>query len=141
MTRFEFSKNLRKALSGRVSHTVVNENVAYYENYIDAEIKKGRSEKEVLAELGDPRLIAKTIIDTAGEDGDAYMEETAKNSSGQTFAGRTFRLPLWIGIIVLFLIVVMVFKVVGLVLGVLLPVIIPIALIYFLIRYFKDKNI
>ena len=68
MTKFEFSEKLRKALSGRVSHVVVNENVAYYERYIDTEIKKGRSEKEVLEELGDPRLIAKTIIDTAGEE-------------------------------------------------------------------------
>ena len=65
MTKFEFSEKLRKALSGRVSHVVVNENVSYYERYIDTEIKKGRSEKEVLEELGDPRLIAKTIIDTA----------------------------------------------------------------------------
>ena len=55
MTRFEFTESLRKALSGRVNHRVVNENVAYYEHYIDAEIKKGRSEEDVLGGLGDPR--------------------------------------------------------------------------------------
>ncbi len=58
MTRFEFTIKLRKALSGRVNHVIVNDNVAYYENYIDAEMKKGRKEKEILEELGDPRLIA-----------------------------------------------------------------------------------
>ncbi len=61
MTRFEFTIKLRKALSGRVNHVIVNDNVAYYENYIDAEMKKGRKEKEILEELGDPRLIAKQL--------------------------------------------------------------------------------
>ena len=34
MNRFEFTEVLRKSLSGRVDYRVVNENVAYYENYI-----------------------------------------------------------------------------------------------------------
>ena len=62
MTRFEFTKILRKTLSGRVSHEIVNENVAYYETYIDTEIKKGRSEREILQELGDPRLDRKSVV-------------------------------------------------------------------------------
>lgn len=142
MTRFEFSHKLRKALSGRVSHSVVNENVAYYENYIDAEIKKGRSEKEVLEELGDPRLIAKTIINTAGADG-IYTPEAENAKNGRafdgTFSGRTFSLPLWIGLLILLLICMVVFKIVGLVLGALLPLIVPVALVYLLIRYLQNR--
>ena len=66
MNRFEFTEVLRKSLSGRVDYRVVNENVAYYENYIDTEMRKGRSEEDVLGELGDPRLLAKTISGVAG---------------------------------------------------------------------------
>lgn len=142
MTRFEFSHKLRKALSGSVSHSVVNEHVAYYENYMDAEIKKGRSEKEVLEELGDPRLIAKTILNTAGTDS-TYTSETKntkrERSFDSTFSDKAFRLPVWIGLLLLLLICVVVFKIVGLVLGVLLPLIVPIALVCWMIRYFKKR--
>lgn len=48
---------------------MVEDNVRYYQNYISQEIASGKSEKEVLEELGDPRLIARTIIDTQGNDG------------------------------------------------------------------------
>lgn len=41
----------------------------YYQNIYPQEIASGKSEKEVLEELGDPRLIARTIIDTQGNDG------------------------------------------------------------------------
>lgn len=136
MTKFEFSHKLRKALSGRVSHTVVNENVAYYENYIDTEIRKGRREEEVLEELGDPRLLAKTIVDTAGEDAGMYPEEDkgCKNSFG-----KTIRIPFWLSMILLLLIMLVVFKVVGIVLAALLPIVIPVLLIYWMIRYFRNR--
>lgn len=42
----------------------VQENVAYYNEYIDGEVRKGRSEAEVVEELGDPWAIAKTISDS-----------------------------------------------------------------------------
>lgn len=135
MTRFEFTERLRKALSGRVSHSVVNENVAYYENYIDTEIKKGRSEKEVLEELGDPRLIARTIIDTTQETGGALAGEEERASSDRGFSGRIIRLPVWILMLILLFAVIVVFQIVGL----LLPVLLPVALIYFLIRYFRRR--
>lgn len=139
MTRFKFTEELRKALSGRVSHATVNENVSYYENYIDAEIKKGRSEKEVLKELGDPRLIARTIIDMAKEGEAETVESEEGSSAGKSFSGRVIRLPLWLSGIILFLLMLFIFKVVGLVLSVLLPVIIPAAIIYYLIRYFRRR--
>ena len=69
MDRNEFVSTLRAALTGEVSPAVVEDNVRYYQNYISQEIASGKSEKEVLEELGDPRLIARTIIDTQGNDG------------------------------------------------------------------------
>ena len=39
----------------------INAQLDYYDKYISDEMKKGKTEKEVLEELGDPRLIAKTI--------------------------------------------------------------------------------
>ena len=44
-----------------LERTAINEQIDYYDKYISDEIKKGKTEKEVIDELGDPRLIAKTI--------------------------------------------------------------------------------
>ena len=38
--------------------------VQYYRNYIEDAVTQGRTETEVLNELGDPRLIARTLLDT-----------------------------------------------------------------------------
>ena len=137
MTRFEFTENLRKALSGRVSHQVVNENVAYYENYIDTEIKKGRSEEAVLEELGDPRWIAKTIIDTAREDG-ASVETQETFDDEASHSAKIFRMPTWLLIVLFILLCIAAFKVVGLLIA-LLPVLLTAALVLWLVRYFRDR--
>ncbi len=65
MTRDDFLTELEDALNGSVKPALVNENLRYYEEYIETEKRKGKSEDAVLEELGDPRLIARTIIDTA----------------------------------------------------------------------------
>lgn len=68
MDKEEFLQSLRRDLSGDVPQNVLEENVKYYREYIDGEIAKGRSEEEVIAELGTPRLIAKNIEDTTEMD-------------------------------------------------------------------------
>lgn len=61
MSREEFLKQLKEALSMSLEKVAINEQLDYYDKYISDEVKKGRTEKEVINELGDPRLIAKTI--------------------------------------------------------------------------------
>lgn len=52
MTRQEFITELRTALEGQVSRAVLQDNINYYETYIMQESRKGRTEEEVLEELG-----------------------------------------------------------------------------------------
>ena len=52
MTRDEFLKELRIALQGRIPQSQVNEHLKYYENYIMEESRKGRTEEEVIADIG-----------------------------------------------------------------------------------------
>lgn len=80
MDRQEFIEKLRMALSGRLPSAAVADNVNYYEDYINVEIRKGRMEEDVLASLGDPRLIAKTIIQTNGGAG-ANLHQSAQYGS------------------------------------------------------------
>ena len=68
MTKRQFMEELRSSLEGMVSQAVIQENMNYYEDYINEQIRNGKNEQDVLNELGSPRLIARSIIDAKGED-------------------------------------------------------------------------
>ena len=88
MRKTEFLQELREALDGEVSASVIQSNISYYDQYISQEAAKGRREEEVIEEIGSPRLIAKTIIDSsegAGETGQGGSY-TSGNAAG---SGRT----------------------------------------------------
>ncbi len=62
MKREEFLNQLRQALEGEVSPDIIEQNIRYYDQYISSRPEIG--EEAVLQELGHPRLIAKTIIES-----------------------------------------------------------------------------
>ena len=63
MSRQEFLQRLRDTLTGEVPGNVIEENIRYYDDYIRTETAHGQSEDEVTGAIGDPRLIAKTIME------------------------------------------------------------------------------
>lgn len=143
MDRVEFIRQLRIALSGSVNHIIIEDNVRYYEDYIDMEIRKGKPEEKVLQELGSPRLIAKTIIETnktAGTSQEAYEQSDTTYDSSEDSAGhgwfrggsdgnRVFRLPLWVFGIGIILIVILFFVILTTAMAALLPFLFPVILI------------
>ena len=88
MNKIEFIDMLRRHLSEVSDPVFVNDTIDYYTDYIETGIRKGRSEEDVLAELGDPRLIAKSIVaskdiipDGSGKSGSSY-ESYGSSDSG-----------------------------------------------------------
>lgn len=77
MTKNEFISQLKEALQGMVPASQAEENIRYYENYFQEQKKNGKTESEISEELGNPRLIAKSIIEAAGE-GQVYYDEEPK---------------------------------------------------------------
>ncbi len=67
MTRQEFLETLGRMLRRELSDGEVEDTLRYYGNYIEQEIQKGKTEEQVLETLGDPRLIARTILDVDQE--------------------------------------------------------------------------
>ena len=85
MTRYEFIDRLRAALTGEIPASVVEDNIRFYDRYISDEIAKGKSEEEVLAGLGDARLIARTILETwRSDDTDLEYQGSAEGDGGST---------------------------------------------------------
>ena len=50
----DFLRQFRDALDGKVSESVIQDNVNYYRAYIDSQTVGGRSESDVLRMFGDP---------------------------------------------------------------------------------------
>ena len=53
MEKEEFLRTLGGALSGEVPQHIIQENLRYYDNYISDEMRKGRTEADIIEELGD----------------------------------------------------------------------------------------
>lgn len=63
MTKNEFISELKMALADELPQSEIENNIYYYDSYMREQMLN-ESEEAVLEKLGDPRLIAKTIIET-----------------------------------------------------------------------------
>ncbi|MEG0806245.1 MAG: DUF1700 domain-containing protein [Lachnospiraceae bacterium] len=152
MTRTEFLEELQQALQGEVSPAVITDNLRYYENYIMEEARKGRTEEEVLEELGNPRLLARTIIDTssnfrAQESYENTYENTQDEGVHVNFNGnnyykkrRSVKIAAWVGVAIILMIVIVLILLVGSVISFLAPVIIPIILVLVVIGVLSGRR-
>ena len=73
MRKEEFIRELVLELKQNVSEQVILEQQRFYEEYILAEVRGGKTEEEVISE---PRLLAKSIIDAAEAGGDHVARST-----------------------------------------------------------------
>ncbi len=147
MDRTEFMDRLQRSLAGGVNSSQVAENVRYYQDYIDMEIRKGRSEAEVLSTLGDPRLLAKSIIEANKRAG--YVEGTNQNFDEETqedvrsqegrVSGGAMRVPGWLIILFVVVIALLIIGVVFSVISLLAPIIIPVLIVVLLYHFIRSK--
>lgn len=120
MTKEIFIDTLRRALYGKMDDHTLTDHVRYYENYILQEISSGKTEQEVLNELGDPRLIARTILDTSKAQS-FYREYTVSDDTDtreesrvdvQKFEGWKAALLMAAIVLIVLLVLIFVFKIV-----------------------------
>ena len=152
MRKDEFLQTLRRALNGNVPPRVVEENVRYYDGYISDEVRKGRSEEEVIEEIGDPRLIARTIEDTTDGAGEGEFVDDDTSGYGTSDSDRTgstqrhskhyIDLSKWywriLAVVIVAAVIYLVFMVVGGVLTLIAPLIGPLFLIWLIVTIFRN---
>lgn len=80
MNQEEFLKELQQALQGQISDEELINHLEYYNTYISQEMKNGRTQQEIIEQLGSPRLIAKSILDAkkASDESQEYEYEYEK---------------------------------------------------------------
>lgn len=140
MKKVEFVEQLQRALAANLRSEVVAEHVRYYNEYIETAVRKGESEEDVVASLGEPRLLAKSIVDAAkaserkvGSEYEAEQDETQQNTEYQ----KRWKIPGWLLFFAGIVIVVLVIGLLTSLLSLLLPILIPILCILLIINYFK----
>lgn len=160
MTRSEFLDKLREALENDLSGQVIQDNVDYYNSYITEEVKKGRAESEVMSELGDPWVIARSIADMSeNASGGAQGAGSYENSQGQRSAGqrpqnrgyeqnsgnvRVFGFDTWWKKLLLVLAIVgviaVVIAIIGGIFSLLMPLLVPLLLVMLVIRLIGGRR-
>ena len=157
MSKTEFLDILYNQLSGRMPEGNVAAHVQYYRNYIEDEQQKGRTETDILNDLGDPRLIARTLLDTevgAGNpqngstysaiynEADSYYNKYDSSDSARGHVKKhSFKLDLstWYGKVAVILIAAVVLLLLVTILGVLIPVVIVAGVIMYIVSQFHKQ--
>jgi uncharacterized membrane protein len=157
MDKKEFLEDLRQALVGEVNPKVLEDNIRYYDQYIGS--RSSEEEERILQELGNPRLIAKTIIEAEKATGEkkhftgsqgsydyhAKMDdEFNKQENDNLNQTRIYtNLTLWQKILVAFIIIVfllVLFFVGRIIIGFLIAFAVPIILVLLVFTLFKKRN-
>ena len=153
MEKMEFLNVLRIHIQGVDDIAFVNDTMNYYENYIETEIRKGKSEEEVINKLGDPRLIAKSILasrsvesetegynESMGDEGTPFVDD--KRLHFTTKKGRVVKIPLvllkWGGLAVGITVIVLFAMLALRVIGFFMPIICLILLVSIVINFFRN---
>ena len=157
MSKTEFLDILYNQLSGQMPEGSVAAHVQYYRNYIEDEQQKGRTETDILNDLGDPRLIARTLLDTevgAGNpqngstysaiynEADSYYNKYDSSDSARGHVKKhSFKLDLstWYGKVAVILIAAVVLLLLVTILGILIPVVIVAGVIMYIISQFRKQ--
>lgn len=153
MNRSEFLNRLREALENDLGGSAVQEHILYYDEYIRNEIRNGKTEREVLDMLGDPWIIAKTIIAAGGNAAtqensswsyDTGDEEKRNNKSRGNMIAHILGIDTWWKKILFFLgvilVILVIFAVITGIVRLLLPIVIPLLLILVFFRIFGRRN-
>ena len=162
MRKEEGLQILRRALTGDVPPGVVEENIRYYDGYIADEVRKGRTEEEVIAEIGDPRLIARTIEDTTDGAGNSRYQsgsgyeydsgpDMGRDEGGYARSpfdpGRSFHIfamDKWYGkllaALVVFGVIYLVFTIIGGIFALLMPFIGPLFMIWLIVTIIRNSG-
>lgn len=164
MGRREFLDTLGAQLQGSLSPAEIEGHLHYYNEYIMESIAAGKTEAQVMEELGSPMMIAKTLIGSAGEtetqqtksgfkeqDGYGYQSQESENyydsMEGQRSGRQRFHtfhispfVAKWVIPVAIILILVFVFSLIGTVISFVARFFVPIMVIVLVIAIFKSRE-
>ena len=149
MDKKEFIEKIQRSLASGLNSSQVADNIRYYQDYIESEIIKGKSEKEVIDSLGDPRLLAKSIIEANKRTGESYgsnreYDEEVEDKSGNNIFGKIlaniFLLPTWLTVLIVVVILIIGIGIITSLISIFAPIIIAVLVVLLIIKLFQGNN-
>lgn len=141
MNREEFLRELEKSLRGKVDEREIARQVQYYDSYITNEMNCGRTLEDIMEELGSPRLIAKTIIQTYSIKDNPINRHYSNNDNRyeefeEDSAKDRIKIGVWkiITVIVTFMILILVLGIIFSVLKYVVPLVVIILALYIIFK-------
>lgn len=135
MEKQEFLEKLQLSLNGKIPPETVTDTLRYYDEYIDTEIRSGRTGEEVMESLGDPRLIARTIAETKGGQMQSRpggsVDEPEQCFDGSTQLRRLGGMPGWVWLLVFLAVVILIISVAFKLLSVFWPFLLVLGIVVF----------
>lgn len=84
MNKYQFLGQLQMSLEKKLASDEVSKVMDYYENYLNEALDYGKSEKEILDSLGDPEILASTIIDGLKEENDIEIKDSEDKTNNRS---------------------------------------------------------
>ena len=159
MNKNEFLHVLGAKLKEALPMSQIEEHLKYYNDYINQEEQSGKSEQEVIDALGDPTLLARTILETAKqpspadayqghaaediyqEDGDPYQSGSTSGSQIPPFlVSATSGWGCLAVAIIAILVIGLILWLFGIVFKALTPILIPVLIVLFVVAIFKQRH-
>lgn len=165
MTQTEFLEQLKNALGNDLPPQAVQEQMAFYSQYISDELAGGKTEEAIMDDLGDPWVLARNIIDAPGTSnqssstgyGTASDSEYSYNESGQSPRDDNYNqgygnrqtvpelrpVPWWKVLLVILCAIMVIVGIISLITGVisfLAPILIPIIVVMLIIRLVNRRQ-
>lgn len=158
MRKEEFLERLSEALREYMDNGSAYEHVNYYSNYINEEIRKGSKEEDVVASLGSPRLIAKSIIDRGNYSSDnvSYTTYDKKDNESKEDNNKVYSslyingksvnsalakvISIIIGVLIIGVIVLVLWGISWLVLRVIMPIVVLVILVVLVLGLIKQSK-
>lgn len=152
MDKMEFLDQLQVSLNGKLKEEQVADNLQYYNDYVEEQMRRGRTEKEIMEALGSPRLIARTILDANKaydemvSTADEVEPDNKRSEKKQAFRARTnvpwlarlLMAPRWVRTTCAIVVFVGIFSLVVLLLKFLFPFLVIFMIALFLKKLFWD---
>ena len=140
MNKETYIDALERKLWDRLDPDQLRDIISYYRDYFAMEAAKGISEEETIQKLGDPALLAKSILAAEGSKGESAESEIEQGMQKQ---GREFRGGKLLVLLVIVAVLIVLCGIIGLIFSVvsaLLPFLFVLAFVFLIFSFFKNKR-
>ncbi len=137
MNKETYIDALERKLWDRLDPDQLRDIISYYKDYFAMEAAKGISEEETIRKLGDPALLAKSILAAEGSKGESEIEQGIQKQ------GREFRGGKLLVLLVIVAVLIVLCAIIGLIFSVvsaLLPFLFVLAFVFLIFSFFKNKR-